>query len=98
MFGLQSVLGISQKTDPRQDSGSSTSSKPSLESKSSEFTSRGSSTFSFLSRSTDHFPSAYMVVFLALHALITHIGALSTTCIAAASENRHLTLHLFSPD
>ena len=53
MFGLQSVLGTSQKPDPRQDSGSSIISKFSVDSKTSELSGRSSSssTLAFLSRS-----------------------------------------------
>ena len=72
MFGLQSVLGISQRTDPRQDSGSSASSKLSLDSKTSELTSRGS-TFSFLSRSNT--PSSLPTLSCALHDLVMPVSA-----------------------
>lgn len=51
MFGLQSVLGTSQKPDPRQDSSSSSISKFSVDSKTSELSGRSSSTLAFLSRS-----------------------------------------------
>ncbi len=51
MFGLQSVLGFSQRTDPRQDSTSSLGSRVSDDGKMAEMTSRTSSTLGFLSRS-----------------------------------------------
>ncbi|KAA6418503.1 MAG: DNA-binding phosphatase 1 [Trebouxia sp. A1-2] len=50
MFGLQSVLGFSQRTDPRQDSTSSLGSRVSDDGKMAELTSRTSSTLGFLSR------------------------------------------------
>lgn len=52
MFGLQSVLGFSQRTDPRQDSTSSLGSRVSDDGKMAELTSRTSSTLGFLTRSS----------------------------------------------
>lgn len=52
MFGLQSILGLSQRTDPRQDSISSLGSRVSDDGKMAELTSRTSSTLGFLSRSS----------------------------------------------
>ena len=62
MFGLQSVLGLSQKTDPRQDSSGSLG-RGSDDSKAPELTSRSSSTLGFLSRSRHTF----MIRLVALH-------------------------------
>ncbi|DBA83614.1 hypothetical protein WJX77_004133 [Trebouxia sp. C0004] len=52
MFGFQSALGFSQRTDPRQDSTSSLGSRVSDDGKVADLTSRTSSTLGFLSRSS----------------------------------------------
>ena len=100
MFGLHSVLGLSNKTEPQQDSNGSCESSATEISKASQLTSRSSKSLFRLSTSKLSFDplsraaittQLCLMQLFAISLLITHAVSYPSTCLPAILQALQVT-------